>query len=106
MSEVAIGLIVLWIVAVVFLFGRSTYLFRAVLENFSPNPLWGPREFLRDGFLYFRYRLTAKNIAPESLTELGQEYRRKALLNDRILTIVGMGGFLVLVCYHYATLPS
>ena len=76
MGNVVIGLIAVWIAALIFLVGRSTYLLLAVLENFAPNPIWGPRDFLRTGILCFRYRIVAMPSLPKASRNSGGNIKK------------------------------
>jgi len=99
MTHLAIGVVVIWSCGFVFLVGRTLNFIRLVYNNVAPDKsYWDSRDVLRFHVLMrFRFMADAGAIAPASLTEMGRQYQRRALRNDRILLAWTLGGVVLLV---------
>src|ERR1700721_2933521 len=81
-----------------FLVGRSLNLMRLVYNNVAPGKShWDSRTFFRFYFLSFRFMTDASAIDLANLTEIGRQYRKRAIRNDRALLAWALGGFVLLV---------
>jgi hypothetical protein len=83
---------------VLFLLGRTLNLLRLVLNNFAAGKdYWGSSNHFRPTVFGFRLDINASAIDPASLTELGKQYRRKAIRNERIMFACLFGGVILVV---------
>src|SRR5882757_5626983 len=98
MTYFATSLSVVWLAGLLFLIGRTLNFIRLVYNNFAISKTrWRDRNFFRFYFLSFRLLTDASAIDPASLTEVGRQYRKRAIRNDRIMLAWALGGFILLV---------
>jgi hypothetical protein len=98
MTHLAIGLVVAWSCGLLFLAGRALNFTRLVYNNLVPGKNYcESRNLFRFYFLSFRFLTDARAIDPANLTEVGRQYRKRAIRNDRILLAWVLGGFVLLV---------
>ena len=98
MTCLAISLVVAWTCGLLFLAGRALNFIRLVYNHFAPGKnYWGSRNFFSFYFLSFRFLTDASAVDPASLTEVGRQYRKRAIRNDRIMLAWALGGFVLLV---------
>ena len=93
MNYVANGLVIVWLVGLLFLVGYGLNLSRLVLNNLIPG-----RNYW-DVANYFRLRLSIFSMAvrPSDLTELGRQYQKRAVRVDWIMWAWMIGGFFLVV---------
>jgi hypothetical protein len=98
MTYVANGLVIVWLVGFLFLFGYGFNLSRLVSNNLIPGRTY---RNAADYFLWraWRSRPGFFSIAVHSadLTELGKKYHKRAIRIDWLILIWMIGGFLVVV---------
>ena len=98
MTHFATSLSVIWLAGLLFLIGRTVNFIRLVYNNFAKSKTrWQDRTFFRFYFLSFRFLTDTSVIDPASLTEVGRQYRNRAIRNEWILRAWAIGGF-ILVC--------
>jgi hypothetical protein len=98
MIYLATGLIVAWLCIMLFLAGRELNLLRLILNNFAPGKdLWGSSNPFNPTIIGYRLYLDARTIDPESLTELGKQYQRTAIRNERMIVACILAGAILLV---------
>ena len=95
MTYLATSLSVVWLAGLLFLIGRTLNFIQLVYNNFAPGKKrWEDRTFFRFYFLSFRFLTDTSAIDPASLTEVGRQYRNRAIRNDWILRAWAIGGFI------------
>jgi hypothetical protein len=93
----AIGLIVVWSTGFVFLVARAFNFSRLVLNNLAPGKnYWESAKFFRFYFWGFRLSLFGLAVEPESLTELGKQYQKRAIRNEWVTFAWGASGMILL----------
>ncbi len=97
MTYLATSLVVAWFCVLLFLAGRALNFIRLVYNSLAPGKSWGSGDFFRFYFLSFRFLTDARAVDPSSLTEVGRQYRKRAIRNDRIMLAWALGGFVALV---------
>ena len=98
MTYLAIGLVVAWCCGLVLLARKTLNLIRPIYNNIAPGKDHRPPgNAFRFYFLSFRFLTDAGAISPANLTEVSQQYRKRAILTDRILLAWALGGFVLLV---------
>src|SRR6202012_3910257 len=86
MTYLAIGLVVAWCCGLLLLVGRAINFVRLVYNNLVAGQNdWGSGNFFRAYFLSLRFRTLTSEVDPASLTEVGRQYREKAIQNDWII---------------------
>jgi hypothetical protein len=97
MTYLAISLVVAWFCGLLFLAGRALNFIRLVYNNVAPGKdYWRFIDLFRFYFLRFRFMTDANAIDPASLTEVGRQYQKQAIRNDRLLLVWALGGFILL----------
>ena len=97
MSYLAIRLVVAWSCGLLFLAGRALNFLRLVYNNVAPGKnSWENGSSFRFYFLSFRFLTDVGAIDPASLTEVGRQYRTRAIRNDRIMLAWALSGLILL----------
>jgi len=97
MINFIVGAFVVWIAGLLFLLGRGFNLGRLTLNNVAPG------ETYRDSPGWWRSwkRDLGSTTDPTCLSEVGREYRKRAIQNGRIKLFWLLGGFLFLFLFWY-----
>jgi hypothetical protein len=96
MITFAYGMVVAYFI-VCFLFAAQ-YVndMRTILNNQAPgHGFWDSTDFFGFRPSLALFRVNAASIDPESLTEFGRHYEKKAIKHHRIMTIWAIGGFII-----------
>jgi hypothetical protein len=102
MTYLAIGLVAAWCCGFLFLLGRTLNFVRLIYNNRIPGKNdWGSRNLFRFYFFSFRSRTIAGAIDPTSLTEIGRQYRKRAIQNEWMIFAWALGGF-VLIAWAFS----
>jgi hypothetical protein len=96
MTYLAISLVVAWACGLLFLAGRTLNFIRLVYNNLAPGKTWKYQNLFRYYFLSVRFMADASALDPEVLTEVGRQYQKRAIRNDRIMLAWALGGFVLL----------
>jgi hypothetical protein len=98
MIYLATGLVIAWSAGLLFLAGRALNFVRLIYNNFVPGKNdCGYGNFFRFYFFRILPRTIASMIDPASLTEVGRQYRKGAIRNERIMLAWMIGGFALIV---------
>ena len=94
MTYLAIGLTTVWLVGIAVFAGRFLNFTRLLYNNLDPA-----RDLSKTGIFSsqaFFYPAGAQAIAPSDLTELGRQYQKQAIRDERLALAWGIGGFVLL----------
>ena len=93
MLQLAFGLIAVWFFGLVFFAARTLNLTRLVLNNLVAGERYLGSAHVN--LLGAAYRLGGTAVDPAQLTDLGREYHKKAIRNQRLMICWGICGFLL-----------
>jgi hypothetical protein len=94
MTHLAIGLTTIWLFGIVVFAARFLNFTRLLYNNLDPA-----KDFSKTGIfshLGFTHPASAQAIDPANLTELGREYQRQEIRDERMALIWGFGGSAIL----------
>jgi hypothetical protein len=98
MMYLATGLIVIWSAGILFLTGRALNFIRLVFNNLTPGKSnWSSTNFFSLSIVNFGFRIDVSAVDPASLTEVGRQYQKRAIRNERIMLVWALGGFVLFV---------
>ena len=100
MTYLATGFVVVWTAGLLFLVGRAFNFSRLALNNIVPGkPYWDHSDYYRHYFssIFRRRSIIGLAVDPESLTEVGRQYQKSAIRNERISLAWMAGGVVPLV---------
>src|ERR1700732_4579108 len=97
MTYLAIGLVIVWCCGLLFLTGRALNFTRLIYNNRVPGKNdWGSGSFFHFYFFRLLPRTLTGAIDPTSLTEVGRQYRKRAIRNEWIIFAWALGGFVLI----------
>jgi hypothetical protein len=98
MKYVANGLVIVWLVGLLFLFGYGLNLSRLVLNNLIPGrTYWNAADYFLWRSWRARLGIFSMAVRPADLTELGRQYHKRATRIDWIMGSWMIGGFFLVV---------
>lgn len=99
MNSLQIGVILIWLAGLAFLFGRALNYSRLVLNNLAPDETcWEPSDF-RLFFSFKRFRFFGNYVEPIRLTDIGRQYQKQVRRTDIIACFWTIGGFVALAIF-------
>lgn len=96
MNLVVVALLIVWVAGLLVFAGRFMNFIRLIYNNLDPAKDLSTTRLFRPYSLFLR-RTDARAIYPENLTELGRQYQKQAIQNERMAVAWGIGGFLLLI---------
>ena len=108
MTHLAIGLVIAWCAGLLLLAGRALNFTRLIYNNIVPGKnYWKPEKIFRFYFFSFHFVEDPQATNPASLTEIGRQYREKAIWNDKLIFAWILAGFVLIVwASSYFWLPA
>ena len=98
MDQLPYWVVAVWFCGLIFFAARALNYTRLILNNLVPGKnYWDTASHVADhSILHTRFRIDAVSIDPALLTDLGQQYQKKGIRNNRIMFAWALGGFLLI----------